>query len=276
MGDFNAHFATSSETIHFYHDKTNLNGQLCKDFAQETDLLITNTHYKKRKGKLWTFMSDCTGNKTQVDYIMIRTKWRNSSINCEAYNSFSSIGSDHRILNSNIKLSFRSQKKKNSIPMYNWSVLKNKNRATEYSDIVTKRYNQLNISNEDEIKDISLTYGNFILANQEACKSLLPKKRKLDKNPSRHPDIAIPRDNVNEAYTKYVLSNTEEKYEMFQETKRKLQEAYDKIESDDLEKTVYDIENSNKLRQHAKCWQLINDITGRKTTKKGIIKASNN
>ena len=63
---------------------------------------------------------------------------------------------------------------------------------------------------------------------------------------------------------------------MFQETKRKLQEAYDKIESDDLEKTVYDIENSNKLRQLANCWQLINDITGRKTTKKGIIKASNN
>ena len=153
-------------------------------------------------------MSDCTGNKTQVDYIMIRKKWRNSSINCEAYNSFSSIGSDHRILNSKIKLSFRSQKKKNSIPMYNWSVLKNKNIAIEYSDIVTKRYNQLNISNEDEIKDISLTYGNFILANQEACKSLLPKKRKLDKNPSRHPDIAIPRDNVNEAYKKYVLSNT--------------------------------------------------------------------
>ena len=89
--------------------------------------------------------------------------------------------------------------------MYNWSVLKNKNIATEYSDIVTKRYNQLNISNEDEIKDISLTYGNFILANQEACKSLLPKKRKLDKNPSRHPDIAIHRDNVNEAYKKYVL-----------------------------------------------------------------------
>ena len=67
---------------------------------------------------------------------------------------------------------------------------------------------------------------------------MIYKKRKLDKNPSRHPDIAIPRDNVNEAYKKYVLSNTEEKYEIFQETKRKLQEAYDKIESDDLEKTV--------------------------------------
>lgn len=58
---------------------------------------------------------------------------------------------------------------------------------------------------------------------------------------------------------------------MFQESK-KLREIYDKLESNELEQTVFDIEGSNRLRQSAKCWLLINDIIGRISTKKGIIK----
>ena len=61
-----------------YHDKTNLNGHLLYDYAQEADLLIANTHFRKRNGKLWTFISDCNGTKTQIDFIMVRENWRNS------------------------------------------------------------------------------------------------------------------------------------------------------------------------------------------------------
>lgn len=44
MGDCNAHFATSNENKHTYHDKTNSNGQLSNGFAYETDLWTANTH----------------------------------------------------------------------------------------------------------------------------------------------------------------------------------------------------------------------------------------
>ena len=49
-------------------------------------------------------------NKFQIDYILISRKWKNSMHNCEAYNSFSSIGSDHRLLTAKIKLSLRKAK----------------------------------------------------------------------------------------------------------------------------------------------------------------------
>ena len=55
-------------------------------------------------------MSDCSGVKLKVDYIMVRNKWRNSTKNCESYNS--SIGSDHRILTANIKLKYEQQNDK--------------------------------------------------------------------------------------------------------------------------------------------------------------------
>ena len=48
--------------------------------------------------------------KSQIDYILISRKCKNSLHNCEAYNSFSSIGSDHRLLTAKIKLSLRKAK----------------------------------------------------------------------------------------------------------------------------------------------------------------------
>ena len=63
-------------------------------------------------------MSDCSGAKTQVDYIMVRNKCRNSTKNCEAYNSFSSIRSYHRIFTAKIKLSLRATKRQKSQPIY--------------------------------------------------------------------------------------------------------------------------------------------------------------
>ena len=57
----------------------------------------------------------------------------NSVKNCEAYNSFSSIGSDHRIITAKIKLSLRSNKKRTKRMTYDWSVLKNKNTSKAYS-----------------------------------------------------------------------------------------------------------------------------------------------
>ncbi|XP_047486517.1 uncharacterized protein LOC125037418 [Penaeus chinensis] len=58
---------------------------------------IVNTKFQKRYEKLWTFMYT-NGEKAQLDFIMINKKWQNSARNCEAYNTFYSVGSDHRIM----------------------------------------------------------------------------------------------------------------------------------------------------------------------------------
>ena len=45
------------------------------------------------------------------------------------------------------------------------------------------------------------------------------------------------------------------------------------IESNALQKATEQVELTNQESKHSKCWKLINEITGRKNTKKGIIKA---
>ena len=104
LRDCNAHLGEEA-VKHTYHKCTNSNGEHLLDPACEMNLIITNTAFQERKGKLWTFLSDMTGSKSQIDYILINKKWKNSVKNIEAYSSFASTGSDHRIVIARLKLS---------------------------------------------------------------------------------------------------------------------------------------------------------------------------
>ena len=96
---------TWTEVHHTFLKVTNTNSRLLLEHAEECGLNITNTMFEKRKGKLWTFISDMNGRKPQIDYILVNKKWKNSIHNVEAYNSFSSLGSDHRLVTAKIRLS---------------------------------------------------------------------------------------------------------------------------------------------------------------------------
>ena len=145
MGDFNAHLG-ADDAIYTFHSSTNSNGKLMIDYLQETNLMISTSALEKKKGKLWTYISDMNGSKSQVDYILINRKWKNSIKNYEAYSSFSSIGSDHRKVSANVKISFR-VKKKPGPPQHNWSALQDSANLKQYNTCNCNRYYAL--STED-------------------------------------------------------------------------------------------------------------------------------
>ena len=94
MGDFNAHLGPD-DAAYTFHSSTNSNRKLMIDYLQETNRMIGNTSFRKKKEKLWTYISDMIGLKPQVDYILINREWKNSIKSCEAYIRFSGIRSDH-------------------------------------------------------------------------------------------------------------------------------------------------------------------------------------
>ena len=104
MGDFNSHIGRDIAK-HTYHETTNSNGELFQEYAQECNLMIANVSFQKRKGKLWTYFSEMNNCKTQIDYILVNRKWKNSVKDIEAFNHYSSLGSDHRVVTMKIKLS---------------------------------------------------------------------------------------------------------------------------------------------------------------------------
>ena len=125
--------------------------------------VITNTKFQKRQSKLWTYISDMSGTKTKIDYILISNKCNNSVKNVEAFNTFASIESDHRVLAAKLKLSLRTAKKKTRGNVYGWAMLtSDKNLQQLYTVQVKNRYSELN-SGSDE--DVTNTYQNLIKVN---------------------------------------------------------------------------------------------------------------
>ena len=55
LGDFNARIGTSDARFP-YHKITNRNGTHLVDLMMEKNLVVTNTSFQKREGKLWTYM----------------------------------------------------------------------------------------------------------------------------------------------------------------------------------------------------------------------------
>ena len=84
---------------------------MLNDFLIENNMICLNTKFHKREGQLWIHISP-NNLKSQIDYLMINKKWKNSAKNCRSYYSFNDICSDHRIIIADIKLSLRANKKK--------------------------------------------------------------------------------------------------------------------------------------------------------------------
>ena len=270
MGDFNAHLDKSVAKFVF-RDKINKNGRLVKNFIQESGLFVANASFQKKPGKLWTFISDMSGAKTQVDFIMVNKKWRNSVKNCEAYNSFNSIGSDHRVVSAGIRLSLRSRKDA-SKPRFDWNALKTQELQEMYTIKVKNRFAAL--CNEDE--SATESYNHFILANDEAAKEIIPLKSRLKKKSASNDQRVIEaRENAQLAFKEYAKKPSQENQIKLQYCKEKLQGTYDVIDEENIESMVNDVENYKLTSQCRESWLLINKITGRKAAKQGIIKAKN-
>ena len=94
------------------------------NFLQENNLLCLNTNLQKISGQFWIHARP-NDFKSQIDFLIINKKWKNSVKNCRAYNSFISLASDHRIISADIRLCLRANKKKvcNNKP-YDWTKLK--------------------------------------------------------------------------------------------------------------------------------------------------------
>ena len=68
--------------------------------------------------------------------------------------------------------------------------------------------------------------------------------------------------------------STKENEVLLQIEKAKLKNAYDQAYEEELERMISKVENADARAQHAESWKLINEISGRKAAKQGILKGN--
>ena len=231
---------------------------------------------KKREGKLWTWRSP-QNTLHQIDYVLVRSKWSNSVKNCEAYSSFSSLNSDHRIVTATVSLSLRSTKPDNSkkVDKFVWADLAiNRELQMKYSVEVRNRYQAL--QEADDEGSLIPVYDKFVTASAEAaaeCLRKVPKRRKKDK--SLDPRVKAMREEVEKAYQMFLSNDRpEELRESYKEKVQNLYHTYAIIDQEELLQKVVEAENAHESMKHSEAWKLINEISGRKKAQSSKLKAS--
>ena len=131
-------------------------------YMQKCRLQAVNTRYRKRKGKLLTHTLPC-GKKSKVDYILINIKWKSSALNDETYNTFSTVGSEHRIVTTKLRLNLRQNKSStNKKFRYDRSKLLTDNNLKElYAMEINNRFQALQ-DLEENVKNSNTIYANII------------------------------------------------------------------------------------------------------------------
>ena len=182
-----------------YNDHTNRNGEKLLEYMEEYNLFSASNNFMKPHGQLWTFEYP-SGQRAQLDYMLFRKKWKNSVKDTRSYSSFSTVGSDHRIVSSYVKLSLRASKQSRPQLMksINWKeVSSNPTLSKEFSVAVHNRFEALSVDDELNLNNINEIYSNLISATEAVAKEMLPKKERGKHTKSKDsPSVKSARDHL--------------------------------------------------------------------------------
>ena len=268
LGDMNAKIS-SAHVKHALNKKTNENGKRLIELACEKSLTIANTRYQKRIGKRWTF-EDPKGNRSMLDYIIVNNKWKNSVTNTEAYSSFASVGSDHRVVTAEVKLSLRASKPPTKKKRYDWKLLRHDKELQDSFRIeLRNKYNEL-FKEEDSPTE---QYEALIQANQHAASKTLPQvKNGKNEKHANNPKIQQARKKVEVLNKKYATSKSSVVRKCLQQAKAALQVEYQRLEEAILQKQIEKISTNFHHKDTGAAWKIVNTITNRKPASAGKLK----
>ncbi|MCP4493478.1 MAG: hypothetical protein GY820_40160, partial [Gammaproteobacteria bacterium] len=280
VGDLNAHISRLNEedTGWYWHQVTNRNGQLLRDTLLESELEATNHRFQKKGGKLWTHLSDGMLTKSQIDYVLVRKKWRNSVKNTEPCNYFNSLGSDHRVVVSTLKLSLRKSKRPPQVAHHNFGQLKtDQDLQLKYAVEVSNKYSLLLTDeslSEPDLGPVDATrrYEKFTEAVKCANKKLVPlKPKRRHDDPANDARVEDARKNLFKAKDNYHLDPCEDNRQTVAEKKDILSIYYCTVEEELLKQKISKAENAADRCKNKESWSLINEVTGRKKKPCGLV-----
>ncbi|XP_026467839.1 craniofacial development protein 2-like [Ctenocephalides felis] len=113
MGDFNAIVGKGSEKKivgKYGLGRRNDRGNMLIDFCRRNNLMITNTRFKNRKTKLYTWKSPGDSERYQIDYIIVKNRFRNSVKDVKTFPG-ADIDSDHNLFTAVLETKLKNMRK---------------------------------------------------------------------------------------------------------------------------------------------------------------------
>ena len=122
---------------------------------------------------------------------------------------------------------------------------------------------------------LDTVYNNIVSAHKIATENKIPRKvRKTAYVPWENDNIKLKRLELSEAFKVVTERETTENKNRLKKAKKALNDAYDKAQKDYVREKTDDIINATEQQKSRLVWMTVNEITGRKKTNQGKIKAN--
>ena len=271
LGDLNAQLGKESHITHpniignfAYHEKTNGNGKKLIDFCEQNSFRPIQTRFNHKLNFLYTWNSltlkDNNGNngdhlnKTQIDHILISSRWLNCIKDCKAYKGW--IDSDHRILVAKFKLTTKiTTIKAEQKPTPDWEQIpKNINIQLE----LQKNIKQL--IKKDDKASIQTKFNNLNRTLKEASK-IIPEKKNL-KTPWVSKESDKLRDERNKALLEYEKDRTIENRKKVTNLRNRLKRSYKRDKEKFYDDICEEIKKAENINDTTNLYKKIRFLTG--------------
>ena len=220
----------------------------------------------KPTGQLWTFEYP-NGERAQLDYLIFRKKWRNSVNDSRSYSSFSTVGSDHRVVSASVKLSLRKSKSAMPHPMkaIDWKeVSSNPPISQQFVLEVHNRFQALSTVSAIDTDNVETVYDSLVKSTEEVALATLPKKQKRCNNkPGETPKVHEARDLLKAASQKYHKQPSQSNKIQLIMAKKALDDAYLDSEVDYINGKIQSLSQHHISNQHHQAWRTIKELAGK-------------
>ena len=159
------------------------NGALLRDFCASQNLAVANTFFQHQLKHKVTWSSPAGKTHNEIDFVLVRCRWRSSVQNTRAYwGACSFASSDHALVCSIIHMRFRVQKQRTATTRFNTFLLKHAPTACRFKHAVVEK-----LSSSQDQPTIEARAGKINKALIEAGQeTLMSSRRKLDQWVSEH------------------------------------------------------------------------------------------
>ncbi len=189
MGDFNAKVGKSHQpptTGKYGLGEQNDRGERLIQFCEEHNLVIGNTFFQHPQRRLYTSSSPGDMYRNQIDFIMIKGRFKNSFKQVKTYPG-ADIYSDHNPVVATIALKLKkTQNTRNGTKKYDLSTLQRPDIQHSYAVEVKNRYETLlkedTEQHESDVDKIEAQWKNIKESIQHANEEILHRKERKAKH----------------------------------------------------------------------------------------------
>jgi exonuclease III len=267
-GDFNARigadFHESNKRIvgpNCYYANTNNNGQRLIELCESANLRPAHSHFNNRRSRMTTYESP-TGEPHQIDHIMVSIKWWKSIKNFRAYNTIY-IGSDHKVVSANFRLSLRATKKPpNGRCKFNWEKLADPNTKIAFNIAVENKFSALLEQQAPSASEIQQRADALDEALRHASLSVLGKKKKTTHAHWVTQNTLLILEKCNKAAKKFKKTRLEAHKAQWRLLQTEVSQCFDHDRQADLDNHLAALEIAYQRREIGTAWKIINELAG--------------